>query len=201
MVDDCCGDDASCEESAPVAEAEGEAGCSAGCCDGEVAADGKGEEGAGCNDGCCGSKVEAPVDANKAPDASCNDGCCGSKVETVADVKTEDCSDGCCGPKTEAAVDTKTKDCNDGCCSSGTKPILTAKDPEPAKDCADGCCVPKPAGKEAKDPTVMDCCRGKPSPCCDESCLERLALRECDSSCSKTACGSSSKCMSPHNPS
>ncbi|RDA86596.1 hypothetical protein CP532_5978 [Ophiocordyceps camponoti-leonardi (nom. inval.)] len=41
--------------------------------------------------------------------------------------------------------------------------------------CPDTCC-----GDEPTDP---DCCRGKPSPCCDDSCIERLALRECDAGC------------------
>lgn len=29
------------------------------------------------------------------------------------------------------------------------------------------------------EPIVAECCQDKPSPCCDEACLDRLALREC----------------------
>jgi Cu2+-exporting ATPase len=30
------------------------------------------------------------------------------------------------------------------------------------------------------DSKAPDCCSGMPAPCCDETCLDRLALRECD---------------------
>jgi hypothetical protein len=31
------------------------------------------------------------------------------------------------------------------------------------------------------DMPAPSCCEGKASPCCDKSCLDRLALRECES--------------------
>lgn len=45
-------------------------------------------------------------------------------------------------------------------------------------------------GKEAKTPTdgAPECCRGKVSPCCDTSCLDRLAIRECADSAHPKAC-------------
>ncbi|KAJ5189677.1 hypothetical protein N7491_008278 [Penicillium cf. griseofulvum] len=48
----------------------------------------------------------------------------------------------------------------------------------------DGCCSPsKCTDDKPQDHTdVPDCCRGKVSPCCDTSCLDRLAIRECEMS-------------------
>lgn len=50
--------------------------------------------------------------------------------------------------------------CNKGCCQTAT---ATATE--------------LPGGDDMSTPS---CCQGKASPCCDESCLDRLALRECD---------------------
>ncbi|KXG47943.1 uncharacterized protein PGRI_018130 [Penicillium griseofulvum] len=52
----------------------------------------------------------------------------------------------------------------DDCCSSG--------------DCADN--------KPHNHTDVPDCCCGKVSPCCDTSCLDRLAMRECGMSATAT---------------
>ncbi|OQE80215.1 hypothetical protein PENNAL_c0047G10048 [Penicillium nalgiovense] len=38
------------------------------------------------------------------------------------------------------------------------------------------------------EPIAAECCEGKSSPCCNETCLDRLALRECDT-------GSNTPCM------
>ncbi|KXX78600.1 P-type cation-transporting ATPase [Madurella mycetomatis] len=46
-----------------------------------------------------------------------------------------------------------------------------------APDCGDCCSPPKPPPLEAE--SVPNCCEGKVAPCCDQSCLDRLALREC----------------------
>ena len=176
-TDDCCGDSPVDEEPDP---------CANGCCGSTTKQDDgcAGEKGDDvCGDGCC----DEAASEIKAEDA-CKDACCGSKEEAVPDIKEKaikDCNDGCCD--VEPAQVTKTdNNCSDSCCDK----------PEPAQPsnadnhCSDGCCDSKAQPKkDTEDPTVPDCCRGKPSPCCDESCLERLALRECDSSSTKAGCG------------
>jgi hypothetical protein len=53
----------------------------------------------------------------------------------------------------------------------------------PATGCADNCCdVPSPSQDDNRDAESLgrpSCCTGKPSPCCDVSCLDRLAPRAC----------------------
>jgi Cu2+-exporting ATPase len=56
------------------------------------------------------------------------------------------------------------------CASSGPVP----------KKCCDSVPLSR-ADSATNKPKVADCCRGKASPCCDETCLDRLALRECTS--------------------
>lgn len=49
---------------------------------------------------------------------------------------------------------------------------------EPDSKCEDACCSKAP--QAVGDPSdVPACCKGKQSPCCDVSCLDRLAAREC----------------------
>ena len=51
---------------------------------------------------------------------------------------------------------------------------------EPAEaDCNKRCCS-EPTPPKAEDPNHPSCCEGKTPPCCDVSCLDRIALRECD---------------------
>ncbi|SPQ19237.1 01aa111b-11b9-4dad-8335-2b0e810ac5af [Thermothielavioides terrestris] len=45
--------------------------------------------------------------------------------------------------------------------------------------CGKGCCS-APTPPRPDDTPVPSCCEGKAAPCCDESCLDRLALRECE---------------------
>ncbi len=103
---------------------------------------------------------------------SCRDACCGGSTEQPAeadsrgsglDVVTP------CQDDTERAVEGSGK-ASAGCCT-----------PKPASDpgCKKGCCSPtKPTVTD--DTPVPSCCEGKAAPCCDESCLDRLALRECE---------------------
>lgn len=82
------------------------------------------------------------------------------------------CQDTCCDEPSKEVQDgarREVKDANlDDCCA----PNLT----EPAcnKDC---CSIPEPP--RVDDIRVPSCCEGKAAPCCDQSCLDRLALREC----------------------
>ncbi|KAK7217347.1 hypothetical protein V2G26_005350 [Clonostachys chloroleuca] len=117
--------------------------------------------------------------------------CCGTPVPALepppaptATEKAGACQGGCCGGQSVETRDSEPsiqevsdeEKIEDDCCSAGK--------------CADD------VGEE--DPDAPDCCRGKANPCCDTSCLDRLALRECGMSaatssdsnaCCKTAEG------------
>ncbi|KAI8169865.1 P-type cation-transporting [Colletotrichum sp. SAR 10_70] len=93
-----------------------------------------------------------------------------------------------CGPKVKAE-----ENCNKGCCETvqASKPVQTsgtltaieddccAPVAKAEENCKKGCCSsPAPKSQEEKVPS---CCEGKTSPCCDSTCIDRLALRECTS--------------------
>ncbi len=95
----------------------------------------------------------------------------------------------------------KTSSCRNSCCDSDVaEPLDTAsgqKELTPEK--SDDCWSP---GKYTDNKTenhtdAPDCCRGKGSPCCDTSCLDRLAMRECEMS-AKDAPGPSGKLNSEY---
>ncbi|KAJ5533140.1 hypothetical protein N7494_009692 [Penicillium frequentans] len=95
-----------------------------------------------------------------------------------------------------AAPSEKTSSCQDSCCDSDdAKPLDTTasgqKEPTPEKP--DDCCSPgKCADNKTENHTdAPDCCRGKVSPCCDTSCLDRLAMRECEVSATAAPCPNS----------
>jgi hypothetical protein len=116
-------------------------------------------------------------------------------------------------------VDTNFSDCQDACSSGPTKKtqdIVGSGPPGPKLD--DSCCsanstdndcknrissTPEPS--QAEDPDKPSCCKDHPSPCCDVSCLDCLALRACDSgkqvawvgqaSKSKHQCSLQSRCL------
>lgn len=62
------------------------------------------------------------------------------------------------------------------CCADGQ--AAGTRQSESDSGCDDTCCSKeiKTLGSPADAPA---CCEGKPSPCCDISCLDRLAVREC----------------------
>lgn len=59
--------------------------------------------------------------------------------------------------------------------------MITPGHREINREDSSGCCASDGCSddKITKDTNKPDCCRGKESPCCDTSCLDRLALREC----------------------
>lgn len=73
------------------------------------------------------------------------------------------------------------KDCSSGCCGGQRKEIKfgDAWVPQvPSKgNTESGRSTQKP---QEADPNKPICCKDKPSPCCDDTCLDRIALRECD---------------------
>lgn len=86
-----------------------------------------------------------------------------------------------------AAPSEKTSSCQDSCCESNDADPFDAtasgqKEPTPEKP--DDCCSPGRCvdNKTESHTDAPDCCRGKASPCCDTSCLDRLAMRECEMS-------------------
>ncbi|CEL11725.1 hypothetical protein ASPCAL14822 [Aspergillus calidoustus] len=100
----------------------------------------------------------------------------------------------CCGPSastTEPHVlpisqSREMSSCQDTCCDSdGAEPLNTTApgQGEPTlENLDDGCPAGELMDNELNDTNTPDCCRGKADPCCDTSCLDRLALRECEMS-------------------
>jgi Cu2+-exporting ATPase len=76
-------------------------------------------------------------------------------------------------------------------------PASSATD-DGAPSCKDKCCGPPAQSDGDKTPPSPPCCEGKPSPCCDASCLDRLALRACGDGNQelKSETSSESKCLS-----
>ncbi|KAI9172605.1 E1-E2 ATPase-domain-containing protein [Paramyrothecium foliicola] len=168
-----------------------------------------------CDSGCCGPPKPAASDTPvcESVDDFCDDASA-SPTEDEAQVKLsgDACSSGCCGPpplampsSAQPAQDCKPTpaSCQDKCCddsdsASGSKldvgdsassesDCCAPKKSQP--ECGQGCCSgpkPKPQPARLEEP-APSCCAGKASPCCDESCLDRLALRECESAAPSTS--------------
>ncbi|RKL49489.1 P-type cation-transporting ATPase [Fusarium proliferatum] len=109
----------------------------------------------------------------------------------------------CCGPPAPAAESVTAEtpppsdigSCKDACCDGGDA-VTEVKEEESAnKERDDDCCASGSCEEPNKD-DAPECCRGKPSPCCNASCIDRIAIRECELSASHkpdaTGCGSSS---------
>lgn len=141
-----------------------------------------------CGSGCCGEPVsvsDSPEQSssNLAPDtlmqgdrgSCCND----------ADLATDKNSDQL--DIIGATPDELTEE--EDCCAP--KP---ATRPTPDSDCKKGCCsAPKLPLSDGTQKPVSSCCEGKAAPCCDQSCLDRLALRECEKF------GSGDSGLAPHS--
>ncbi|KUJ11796.1 heavy metal translocatin [Mollisia scopiformis] len=99
----------------------------------------------------------------------CNEGCCSGNKDLVEEATEDDC----CGGN-ELLIEDKYQVT---CCSGEEK--------EAADDgCQDLCC----SGENEKSNGrrgLSACCEGKASPCCDASCIDRIAMRECKSNCSE----------------
>lgn len=148
-----------------------------------------------CAKGCCaGGSTDSPKTAPAIAAPTCADACCAGEDEqpeaTTEAAAKDTCGDGCCAGG-EPSKNTEAKlagTCEDGCC--GGEEAVKVASTDSGASCKDACCDDmKP---EVEDPKNPSCCKGKSSPCCDVSCLDRLAARECagqgaDSS-SKGAC-------------
>lgn len=90
----------------------------------------------------------------------------------------------CCGPPAQPPASTLTQSdkassqCSDNCCD-GTEQV-SIKDEHDQKPDDSSSADKTTHAAESDDNAVPDCCRGKRAPCCDVSCLDRLALRECE---------------------
>ncbi|KAF2801900.1 copper-translocating P-t [Mytilinidion resinicola] len=134
----------------------------------------------------------------------CPGGCCSGSNDTKQDIAREVCQDNCCSGKDERPVKEEEKlieeDCQDGCCSgsSAVKQDLvedpcedkccSSENELPSKDDRSSCCSGSKNYADRRD-DVPAHCKGKSIPCCDASCVDRLAVRECESTCSTTASG------------
>lgn len=159
-----------------------------GCCDAD---DSRVSEDS-CAKGCCaGGSSDSPKPAPATAAATCADACCADEDEqsnAAAEAEQKDtCADGCCAggePSKLAGLEQGTA-CKDSCCDG--EEAVKAASTDSGASCKDACCDDtKPEPEDPKDPS---CCKGKPNPCCDASCLDRLAAREC----SGQSAGSSSK--------
>ncbi|CAG8902940.1 unnamed protein product [Penicillium egyptiacum] len=123
---------------------------------------------------------KAPTDTSKgkAPPGTCEGGCC-DDLSAEAFGKGNAPSIGASASKEACCADNSTTEAGMTNCSvSSGCPRTHASSGTPWSS--------EPA--TSVGPIVTECCEGKTSPCCNETCLDRLALLECDT-------GSSTHCM------
>ncbi|KAI0133464.1 copper-translocating P-type ATPase [Xylariales sp. AK1849] len=175
--------------------------------------DNKEKSGAAEEDGqvnCCSERIPEPIigkagweneGCSKSRDLTrvtgdCQEKCCSGNNDKAA-LATEDCQDGCCSDETDKPNPTK-GGCSDQCCSDNMAElkVIEAKCQEKCcsnsdnvmasakKDCRDQCCSGQTSTAPVQD-VAPPCCEGKDSPCCDDTCIERLAIRECDTICGR----------------
>ncbi|PCG88282.1 Hypothetical protein PENO1_111130 [Penicillium occitanis (nom. inval.)] len=90
-----------------------------------------------------------------------------------------------------AALTEETSRCKDSCCDGKDPEPLDITAPgrgEPTQEDPDDCySANKCSDNKPEDGTdAPDCCCGTVRPCCDMSCLDRLAMRECEMSAAAT---------------
>lgn len=141
---------------------------------------GSSEQGEDCE--CCES-IESEADKE-------ND-CC-KPVDADASIRQDDC---CSGPPDESQNGTgcTLKDVRlpDECCA-----------PKSNNQACEGRDVPPLQSSQVEDKqNAPSCCKDKPSPCCDVSCLDRLALRDCENGKPPAQVGESSQCELDYHPS
>ncbi|EFQ25815.1 copper-translocating P-type ATPase [Colletotrichum graminicola] len=152
-----------------------------------------------CGSGCCSPQNDQPDSSESKPsptptgsnhevEDACNDSVpCAGLTEAldeccaVEDVpsdgrdKRDDCQKGCCSSPSasdtirHASTQSAVKDCQ-----------ATPKE-DVREDCKKGCRSSFSPCIEAEEAKPPSCCEGKTFPCCDSTCIDRLALRECAS--------------------
>lgn len=145
-----------------------------------------------CGSGCCGppapprmpTVTDNPTSVTDS--GNDNDSCRDGSVTGTGG----NCKDGCCSANTPPSLNEKPvpAGCQSGCCDSQAEnPVQVAEGPAKTlggdtccSASADDCCGPLPPSKNASNKADPDCCDGTTAPCCDDSCLDRLALRACE---------------------
>jgi hypothetical protein len=118
---------------------------------------------------------------------ACGSGCCGPKPTPATDTASEAVQNSAGRPETDSCCESDAGDAKDDASSlQSPEAVAGALDHSadampadaPETTCADRCCAAPAEDEEKPDPPP--CCEDKPSPCCDVSCLDRLALRACE---------------------
>ncbi|KAK2737479.1 P-type cation-transporting ATPase 2 [Colletotrichum kahawae] len=198
---DCCGSEidkpTSCSEANPIELNET---CQDQCC-ASAAADEDGRNvdrintAGDCQDGCCGSVNVEQDDCGKgvsSVDTGVVDSCCVSNTATEENCKKKCCGDDTIKETNVASADKVTlkDDCKKGCCGDSVEDDSGIVDVGNNASKPNESCGPKVKAEEncnkscflkSQEEKVPSCCEGKTSPCCDSTCIERLALRECTS--------------------
>lgn len=133
---------------------------------------------------CCCEKFIA------APEPSSCGGCCGTdSVQAGTEERRKTCRPQ--APFTNSVINSDRNE-RDG------RPIVQDSPETPAGDCCSALGQTSPTPFEDTKPP--ECCRGEPFPCCDDSCLDRLALRECDETndCCEAQDGQYGMCHKSH---
>jgi hypothetical protein len=204
--DDCCQPKgaASYTDAVSASEPTAKSGCPKGCCstpNGSVpnVGDASSKIDISKSDGTCESGSHSSKTTPKVSDMSsqvrptCATGCCSKPASPLRSTPQTDFSNatktGCCSSQETGLVP---QDGNDaglnslllgpkGDCSNNDIPRSASTPVNLAPtECKGKCCsreVPQPVISSNAPP----CCAGEKAPCCDDSCIERLALRECTS--------------------
>lgn len=138
----------------------------------------------GSGSSCCGPPAapQLPASANNstpvADSGSNNDSCDGGAVPDSGG----SCGDACCGADVPPTLNETPAPvgCQSGCCDTEAKKPAQIAETAVKIGTEDTCCDAPPPPKTGDKITDPGCCDGTELPCCDDSCLERLALRACE---------------------
>ncbi|KAL9114290.1 MAG: hypothetical protein Q9227_001712 [Pyrenula ochraceoflavens] len=166
------------------------------CCPGEAS---RGEKD-GCRDACCDGADTSAVEDEE----SCQDACCSDDEQKAVEVE-DSCQDACCSGEKAAREEAG----EEGCCDSedieaskgnNDDNCCTSNEDSNQETCEDQCCANEnanprkldsndccstPASKPNYQTSPSACRQRKATPCCDASCVDRIAIRECKSDCGK----------------
>ena len=143
-----------------------------------------------CGNGSIRNKDQTDDDnANAACSAQPADPLCNDPIDPhKGTALPEACEEGCCGDQPVSAVGKNIHHlgaftANAACCvgnfatEAGMLSCNVSSDPTVTHTSSN---TPRSSEHTTSvEPIVAECCQGKPLPCCDEACLDRLALREC----------------------
>ncbi|KAK2056143.1 copper-translocating P-type ATPase [Colletotrichum caudatum] len=147
-----------------------------------------------------GEMIDGRFPPKAIPQDDCKKMCCGSqddaKLAKAYQPQFADVEDGSCTPQPSIQ-----ENCNKGCCDSqigkqdkGDLIIESDLDndccdpnPELVDSCEKDCCSFSPPPVKSAGDKTPSCCEGKTFPCCDSTCIDRLALRECTNKMASSA--------------